>query len=56
MKEFFAHISGIQYMATGALLVFFTLFVMILVRVIRIDKKKAERYRRIPLEPDQPNP
>lgn len=56
MKEFFAHISGIQYLATGALLVFFMLFIMILVWVIRIDKKKTERYRRIPLEPDQPHP
>lgn len=52
MKEYFSHISGIQFLAVTALLLFFALFIFILVRIIRIDKRKTEKYSRIPLETD----
>lgn len=54
MKEYFSHISGIQFLAVTALLLFFTLFIFILVRVIRIDKRKTEKYSQIPFETDKP--
>jgi uncharacterized membrane protein YsdA (DUF1294 family) len=53
IKEFFSDISGVQLFATTALLVFFTLFALIILWVIRMDKRSAEHCRRLPLEPDQ---
>ena len=55
MKEYFSHISGIQFLAVSALLVFFILFVFILVKVIRLDKRKTDKFSRLPLEADKPD-
>ena len=50
--EHLKSIEGVEIFAIIALLIFFTIFIMMFVYAIRADKKSMKAYSNIPLEDD----
>jgi cytochrome c oxidase cbb3-type subunit IV len=46
-------ITGLEIYAIIGILIFFTLFIIMIVWVIRMKKKKVEEFSRIPLKEDE---
>lgn len=47
------NIAGLEIFAIIGLIIFFSFFIGLLIWVIRMKKKKAEEYSRLPLEEDE---
>lgn len=51
-RDLLGTVDGIGGYRVLALLVFFSIFVLVAVRAFRMERKERERMKRLPLEPD----
>lgn len=52
IREVLQSIEGIEIYPIISLIIFFSIFIGIVVWVVKMDKNKADRYNKIPLDED----